>query len=83
MARIREYSFCCGGGGGVPQAHPDLAHATARHRLEEAADVGAECLVTACHHCRSNLGEAQRSDPEGLPVVDIIDLVYEASAIEG
>ena len=30
MDRIREYSFCCGGGGGVPQAHPDLARETAR-----------------------------------------------------
>jgi Fe-S oxidoreductase len=83
MARIREYAFCCGGGGGVPQAYPDLARTTALHRLEEAADVGAECLVTACHHCRANLTEAQRSVQEGLPVVDIIDLVYEASGIEG
>ena len=83
MARIREYAFCCGGGGGVPRAYPDLARATALHRLEEAADVGAECLVTACHHCRANLSEAQRSVQEGLPVVDIIDLVYEASGIEG
>jgi len=83
MARIREYAFCCGGGGGVPQAYPDLARKTALHRLEEAAGVGAECLVTACHHCRETLTEAQRSVQAGLPVVDIIDLVYEASGIEG
>ncbi len=83
MARIREYAFCCGGGGGVPQAYPDLARKTALHRLGEAAGVGAECLVTACHHCRENLTEAQRSVQGGLPVVDIIDLVYEASGIEG
>ncbi len=83
MARIREYSFCCGGGGGVPQAHPDLARATALHRLEEAAGVEAECLVTACHHCRANLTEAQGAPQDGLPVVDIVDLVYEASGIEG
>ena len=82
MDRIREYAFCCGGGGGVPQAYPDLARTTALHRLEEAAGVGAECLVTACHHCRANLTEAQRSLQDGLPVVDIIDLVYEASGIE-
>jgi Fe-S oxidoreductase len=44
--------------------------------------VGAERLVTACHHCRENLSEAQRSVKDGLPVVDIIDLVYEASGIE-
>ena len=83
MDRIREYAFCCGGGGGVPQAYPDLARQTALHRLEEAADLGAQCLVTACHHCRANLGEARRSAEGGLPVVAIIDLVYEASGIEG
>jgi Fe-S oxidoreductase len=82
MDRIREYSFCCGGGGGVPEAYPDLARATALHRLEEAAGVGAECLVTACHHCRANLTGAQRSAQRELPVVDIVDLVYEASGIE-
>jgi Fe-S oxidoreductase len=82
MHRIREYAFCCGGGGGVPEAYPNLARTTALHRLEEATGVGAECLVTACHHCRANLTGAQRPAGNGLPVVDIIDLVYEAAAIE-
>ena len=45
MPRIREYAFCCGGGGGVPEAFPELARQTALHRLDEAASVGAECLV--------------------------------------
>jgi Fe-S oxidoreductase len=81
MDRIREYAFCCGGGGGVPQAYPELARKTALHRLEEAAGVGAECLVTACHHCRANFRQAQQSARDGLPVVDIVDLVYQASGI--
>ena len=29
MHRIREYSFCCGGGGGVPDVHPDVAQTAA------------------------------------------------------
>jgi Fe-S oxidoreductase len=83
MPRIREYAFCCGGGGGVPEAFPDLARQTARHRLDEAASVGAECLATACHHCRANLSGAQgSSETSPLAVVDIIDLVYEAAGIE-
>jgi Fe-S oxidoreductase len=83
MPRIREYAFCCGGGGGVPEAFPELARRTALHRLDEAASVGAECLVTACHHCRANLSNAQALSGTGaLPVVDIIDLVYEAAEIE-
>jgi len=83
MHRIREYSYCCGGGGGVPLAYPDLARSTALDRLEEATSVGAECLVTACHHCRANLSKSQQSlERPLLPVVDIVDLVYEAAGIE-
>jgi Fe-S oxidoreductase len=84
MQRIREYSYCCGGGGGVPLAYPELARSAALDRLEEAVDVGADYLVTACHHCRANLSGSQKSLKEPLlPVVDIIDLVYEAADIDG
>jgi heterodisulfide reductase subunit D len=83
MYRIREYSYCCGGGGGVPLAYPDLARSAALDRLGEAIDVGAEYLVTACHHCRANLSRSQQSLGKSLlPVIDIIDLVYEAADIK-
>jgi len=82
MHRIREYSYCCGGGGGVPAAYPALARSAALDRLEEAIDVGSECLVTACHHCRANMSQTQQSTGKSLlPVVDIIDLVFEAADI--
>jgi len=83
MHRIREYALCCGGGGGVPEAYPRLAGNTALHRIDEARSSGAQYLVTACHHCRNNLTDAQAAAPDArLPVVDIIDLVYEATDIE-
>ncbi len=81
MHRIREYAFCCGGGGGVPSAYPDLARNTARHRLAEVRDVGAECLVTACSRCIQNLTAAQQYDPNALPVCDVIDLVFESAGL--
>lgn len=81
MHRIREYSFCCGGGGGVPDAHPEVAQTAARSRIEEARDVGAETIVTACHHCVNNLGRGR--DAEAMPIVDLVDLVYEAAGLEG
>ncbi len=79
MHRIREYSFCCGGGGGVPDAHPEVARAAAASRIEEAQDVGAEAIVTACHYCANNLGRG--GDHGTLPVLDLIDLVYEAAGL--
>jgi Fe-S oxidoreductase len=79
MYRIREYAYCCGGGGGVPDAHPQVAQATAMQRVDEARDVGAEILVTACQRCRYNLTRWQ--DGPSMPVMDLVDLVYEAAGL--
>jgi Fe-S oxidoreductase len=79
MYRIREHAYCCGGGGGVPDAHPNVAHSAAAQRMDEARDVGAEVLVTACQHCRQNFMHWQ--DGDSLPVVDLVDLVYDAAGL--
>jgi len=79
MHRIREYAYCCGGGGGVPEAHPNVARSAANQRLEEARSVGAEMLVTACQHCRRNLSRWQSENP--LPVLDLVDLVFESAGL--
>jgi len=82
LYRIREYSFCCGGGGGVPDAYPELAASASAHRLAEARAVGAAGLVTACHQCRRTLAAACEADADApMPVLDVIDLVYEAAGL--
>jgi len=84
LYRIREYAFCCGGGGGVPAAYPELAASAALHRLAEARDVGAEVVATACHSCRATLAAAREEGARRppLPVVDVIDLVAEAAGLK-
>jgi len=79
MHRIREYAYCCGGGGGVPESHPEVACSAARQRVAEARDVGAELLVSACQHCRQNLRRWQ--EEPAMPVVDLVDLVYDAAGL--
>lgn len=79
MQRIREYAYCCGGGGGVPEAHPNVARTAALQRLDEAGSTGAQTLITACQHCRSNLNHWRQA--EALPVRDIVDIVYEAAGL--
>ncbi len=66
--RKRENSWCCGAGGGVRAAKPDLAAWTAAERLEEAREVGAEAVVTACPHCEDHFAAAG-----DLPVYDIFE----------
>jgi len=68
--RRLEDSWCCGAGGGVKAADPELAAWTARERVEEARAVGAEAIVTACPHCESHLSEAG-----DMRVYDLFQLV--------
>lgn len=79
MWRIREYAFCCGGGGGVPDTSPELADSAGSHRLAEAVDTGAEMLVTACDHCVDNFNRCREKITEDrMPVVNIVDLIEQA-----
>jgi len=79
MHRIREYAYCCGGGGGVPDVHLTVARSAANQRVAEAQDVEAEVLITACQHCRLNLTRWQ--DETSMPVMDLVDLIYTAAGL--
>ena len=79
MQRVREYAFCCGGGGGVPDTHPNVARSAALQRIEEASTLGAETLISACQHCLQNLTRWQVE--KKMPVVDLVDIVYEAAGL--
>jgi Fe-S oxidoreductase len=78
MDRIREYTLCCGAGGGVKEAYPDFALWTADARLEEAESTGAEAIVTACPHCVDNLNDAIDQRGKKIKVYDILDLIDQA-----
>ena len=78
MERIREYSWCCGAGGGVKEAYPDFAKWTAEERIEEAKTTGAEALVSACPWCERNFIDTLKEKNEKMKVMDIIELVQQA-----
>lgn len=78
MERIREFSFCCGSGGGAKSAFPEFALATARERVDEAESTGAEMLVTACPWCESNLSDGIGDAGSRLEAVSLIELVLQA-----
>jgi Fe-S oxidoreductase len=78
MERIREYSWCCGAGGGVGEAYPDYSQWTAMERIAEARATGAEALVTACPWCERTFMDAVAACEKPMPVYDIVDLVQKA-----
>ncbi len=57
MENIRENSLCCGSGGGVKSAFPEIANSIAKNRIEEAEATGCEKLITTCPFCKLNLGD--------------------------
>ncbi len=75
MQRIREFSFCCGSGGGAKSAFPEFALATASERAREAATTGADVLVTACPWCESNLSEGIAAAGTGMEGMSLVTLV--------
>ena len=78
MERSREYSFCCGAGGGVRETYPEFSHAIALERVEEAIATGAEFLVTSCPWCESNFKKAIQRGTQELKLYSVLDLVNRA-----
>jgi Fe-S oxidoreductase len=78
MERIREYSWCCGAGGGVREAYPEFSRWTASERISEAMATGAEALVSACPWCERNFKDAAVELGVPLRVHDIVELVQQA-----
>jgi Fe-S oxidoreductase len=78
MERIREYSWCCGAGGGCSETDPKFSSWTASERVTEANSTGAEALVTACPWCKTNFEGSADENGNTIRVIDIIDLVASA-----
>lgn len=81
MERIREYSWCCGAGGGVLEAFPDLATDTAQERIEEALATGARALVTACPWCERLFRDTVSQMGCELAIHDLTDLVLRGAGL--
>ena len=75
MPRTRENAWCCGAGGGVRSAFPDLALESSRLRIREAGETGASVLVTTCPFCLQNLSTAIQAEKSPLEMMDLTDLL--------
>jgi Fe-S oxidoreductase len=75
MPNSKYDSNCCGAGGGVRAAYPELSFEIGKKRMEEAKATGAEILVSSCPFC-----EDQFKTVGGLEVMDIVDAVWEATS---
>ncbi|MHA1266282.1 MAG: (Fe-S)-binding protein [Candidatus Helarchaeota archaeon] len=79
MKRIKENAWCCGAGGGVKSAFPELAVEIGQDRILEAEEVGVTSIVSACPFCDNNLRDAVNAlGKNEFEIIDILDLLVSA-----
>ncbi len=78
MDRSREEARCCGAGGGVKTAFPDLAQKISSLRVEDAERTGADVLTTSCPFCHQSLKATIEARGSKLKMMDIMELVASA-----
>lgn len=74
-------SHCCGGGGGLMSAFPDLAMQIALRRLRELEETGAEAIVTACPFCETAFLEAIKRKESKIQIYDVAEIVAKALSL--
>jgi heterodisulfide reductase subunit D len=75
MERIRDNSYCCGGGGGCMTGYGDWAAKNASKRIEEGMKTGAEHMVSICPFCHYNLNEGSRRISSEMKLYDLVELL--------
>jgi Fe-S oxidoreductase len=76
MENIRESSLCCGAGGGVKSAYPEIADQMAKSRISQAKDTSCKTLVTPCPFCKLNL------ENDELEVLDLTEFLVKYGGID-
>lgn len=71
MENSHENSLCCGAGGGVKSAYPEIADQMASTRISQAKETGCGILITSCPFCKLNL------ENDDLKVLDLTEFLME------
>lgn len=77
MENIKENSLCCGAGGGVKSAYPELAGQMAKLRLSQAIDTDCSTLITPCPFCKLNL------ENDDIEVLDLTEFLVKYGDLDG
>ena len=78
MPRNREYSRCCGAGGGLKAGFPEIQNKMAQRRIQEAMDTKAEQLISCCPFCFQGLNIGIMGLQSQIVMKDISSLVAES-----
>jgi Fe-S oxidoreductase len=79
MPESRAASLCCGGGGGRIWMETLKGERFSDLRVRQAANAGAEVLVTSCPYCITHFEESRLTleDRESLQIKDVTEIIAE------
>jgi heterodisulfide reductase subunit D len=77
--RVTQWSYCAGGGGGLPIEKPEITAEISRRRVEKAQQLDVDTLVSACPWSERPLTAAGAA--AGIDVLDLFELLAESAGI--
>ena len=78
---VTQWSYCSGGGGGLPIEKPEIAAEISRRRVARAKGLEVDTLVSACPWSERPLSTAAEEAGD-LEVLDLFELVARSAGIE-
>lgn len=77
---VTQWAYCSGAGGGLAVERPDLTAAISAQRLDRAADLEVDTLVSACVWSERPLSRAGAD--RGIEVRDLMEMVAQSAGID-
>ena len=77
---VTQWSYCSGGGGGLPIEKPEITAEISKRRVAKAAELEVDTLISACPWSERPLSKAGAE--ANLEVMDLFELVAESAGIE-
>ncbi len=79
---VSQWSYCSGAGGGLPIERPDLTAEISRRRVERAAELDVDTLVSACVWSERPLSEQGAAGERPVEVMDLMELVAVSAGLD-
>ena len=82
MSGFGNESDCCGGGGNLESFDPDVVADVSLKRVDQACEVEAQVIASACQQCERTLNSAVRKHQAARKLrirsMDVVELVWQA-----
>jgi heterodisulfide reductase subunit D len=79
---VTQWSYCSGAGGGMRIERPEIADEIARRRMERAAELEVDTLVSACVWSERPLSEQGAGRDRAIEVRDLMEIVADAAGLD-